>query len=272
MVSDCFGVLVGARSCHAVWRVPRDCGAVGKRIRVLGTRSKLWGFCLAGWGALSSACSDDDLVDPLPPNAERVPSRPGIVQVSGDDGPLLGEGEACERFRAAWETNQLRLACGESNGLLECPALVQPLASMKCVSYTLESVNVCTAKFDAAERCEELVAGACVLTAVVEVTSPDCVSDAAAGIPGDAALDVGADSSGETSLTSAGATGDSGALSETGATTSSAPTGEAGLSSGEVATGTPDANVGEAGTPHVELDASVGQAVTTQVELEPDAN
>ncbi len=245
---------------------------MGKRARVRGTRNKLWGFCLVGCGALSSGCSDDGLVDPPEPNAERVPSRPGIVQVMGDDGPLLGEGEACERFRAAWETNRLRLECGERNSLLACPALVQPLASMECVSYTLESVNTCTAKFDAAKRCEELAAGACVLTAVVEVPSPDCLSDVEAGISEDAAFDGGGEWWGETSVTSAGATMDSGALSEPGATTSSAQAGEAGLTSREAATATPDASIGEAGTTHVELDASIGEAATTHVELDPDAN
>lgn len=230
------------------------CGAVGKWARLRGTKSKWWEFCLAGWGALSGGCRDAGTGDAPVPEAEYVPSRPGIVQVAGDDGPLLGERDACEQFRSAWQSNRVRLVCAGEQSLLECPALVRPLASMECVSYTLDSVTGCTEKFNSAERCEDLVAGACVLTAVVHVPSPECVSDADGSVVEDADVDSG-ESLSETSDTSTHPN-DSGVLPGSSAETSGAVA-EAGVDAGADGT-TPGPSSGDAGTATpVELDANI---------------
>lgn len=148
--------------------------------------------CVGFAGAMAAAaCADDGEAAP-PPAAETRDSRPGIVQVGDDEGPLLSETEACERFRTGWEEHRQRLDCTVP-ALAACPHLIRPLASTVCVSYSEESLDTCLERFAAADSCEEVIPGACVLTAVLGVWSPECADEDAgddAGPGGTAADDA----------------------------------------------------------------------------------
>lgn len=139
-----------------------------------------------GWAVVNVACSDDGDASPVPA-AEPRDSRPGIVQVGDEEGPLLTEAQACERFRSGWASHRERLGCTIPE-LAPCPELIRPLASTECVSYSERSLDACLERFDAADSCDDVVPGVCVLVAVLGVLSPDCSrgEDASAG---DAAID-----------------------------------------------------------------------------------
>lgn len=113
------------------------------------------------------------------PAEPTVESRPGIVQVTDNDGPVLSETETCTRFRTALVANAQRLGC-DSTGLLECPTLVQPLGSAECIVYSGLSVESCVTHFNEAMDCSGLIPGACVLTAHLDGTSPECAGHDAA--------------------------------------------------------------------------------------------
>lgn len=146
------------------------------------------GLVAASLSLLLAGCGETEEAPAQVPSAETVKSRPGIVQVGDDDGPVLGEAETCERFRAGVERNRDRLSC-EGNELAECPELIRPLASLACTAYSEASLEICLEAFDEASECEALLPGNCVLTADLLRVDPVCVPDAST-------LDAGADSGG----------------------------------------------------------------------------
>lgn len=229
------------------------------------------------WAAVG--CSDEGTAAPPPP-ASDVVSKPGIIQVGDDDGPVLGERETCQRFRSGLAENLERLSCDQGErSLLECPELIRPLTALSCVVYSEESLETCLEAFDTAADCETLLPGACVLTAVTFQQSPDC-ADAAADpvVQGEGGVDaqVGVDGGdGQTSVASS--------ESPDGATTSSAVA-SSDVASSDVASsdgfGSGDstsavvASSGStsqgSGTPEVSSTADVGS--TTVVDSSPDAS
>jgi hypothetical protein len=145
------------------------------------TKSWYW----SGWLALAllpNCTSNEDTDGKGAPDQPFVESRPGIVQVSDNEGPVLGETETCARFRGALVANARRLEC-ESMGFLECPTLVQPLGAAVCIVYSKLSLESCVSRFDAATDCGELMPGTCVLTAHLEATSPECATGDASLAP-----------------------------------------------------------------------------------------
>lgn len=165
---------------------------LGKVGFVLGfKRYSFGGLWIAGLGFGVWGCGEDTEGAAPAPSAETVESRPGIVQVGAEKGPVLDEAEACEKFRSGLVRNLERLDC-DAVPLLECPVLIQPLASLSCITYSKASVERCVANYDAADECTELLPGACVLTAVSSMLSAACgVVDAAVTNEPDAGSETG---------------------------------------------------------------------------------
>lgn len=136
-------------------------------------RVRFGGLWIAGLGLGVCGCADDAPGETPAPSAETVESRPGIVQVGAEKGPVLEEVEACELFRAGLLRNQERLDC-EAAPVLDCPQLIQPLAALSCWTFSKASVDQCVANYDAADECAELLPGACVLTAVLPTVLDGC--------------------------------------------------------------------------------------------------
>lgn len=226
------------------------------------------GLVAAGLLFLLGGCTDSGDGSSPPPaaSAEVVESRPGIVQVGDDDGPVLGEAETCERFRAAVVRNRERLEC-DSSALLECPELIRPLASLSCVPYSEASLTTCLAAYDEASDCDELLPGACVLTAVLFLRDPACVPDASTDDAGrdadapetdggsepDSSTETALDGSpgGETTTLDGGETRTSG---EDASAVTDAPADDAGSSSAVEPTSAP--SLDDASTPPVQSTAT----------------
>lgn len=216
-------------------------------------RYGLGGLWIAGLGFVVSSCADDSGGAAPVPSAETVESRPGIVQVGDEKGPVLDEADACQQFRSGLTRNLERLECDDV-AVLECPVLIQPLGTLACISYSKASVEQCVAAFDAADDCTEVLPGACILTAVPSTLSPGC---AVTGDGGATDAGGGSDVTGETDAATGPVVLDGSVTGDTLSHPDAGETLDAAVRQGDASASTEGASA-EAGS-----QASSGELVTT---------
>jgi hypothetical protein len=126
-----------------------------------------------------TGCETEQTLEPT------VDARPGIEQVGSAEGPLLDEGEACERLREVLVAARDRENCDDVV-IEECPGLVRPGGSLACLRFSEESIDACSERVGEYDSCRDFENDACIVVAVVDEMTEGCVPP---GPPSDGGAD-----------------------------------------------------------------------------------